>query len=86
MTIRSIFLCCTVAFVASASVAEPLKDIDSKTLCEMYLAKGEPTYLDSGIEQELRNRPAPAPVCTLPSFMQLVITGAVTIDSLFDRN
>mgnify|MGYP006978388560 CR=1 FL=1 len=74
---------CTLAGMTLA--ADQLKNIDSKTLCQMFLAQGERTYLDPEIERELRIRPAPSPVCTLPSFMNLVLSGVVTVDSLFDQ-
>ena len=85
MTARLTLIVASFALVGVTVVAGSLKDIDSKTLCQMYLAKGKPTYLDTEIEQELRKRPAPAPICTLPQFMNLVLSGAATVDSLFNK-
>ena len=70
----------------SVSASDTLGSLDSKTLCKMYLAKGEKTYLDEAIERELRSRPSPAPVCTLITFMKLVISGEVTVESLFEAD
>jgi len=82
---RSILSLALCALAGMTLAADQFKNIDSKTLCQMYLAQGEKTYLDPEIERELRSRPAPSPVCTLPQFMNLILSGAVTVDSLFDR-